>query len=38
MQAIKFWKTIAMDSPNLLEKLIDVLEEHQIKYCVIGGQ
>ncbi|MGB9596762.1 MAG: nucleotidyl transferase AbiEii/AbiGii toxin family protein, partial [Candidatus Poribacteria bacterium] len=31
-------KTIAMDSTNLLEKLIDVLEKHQIKYCIIGGQ
>lgn len=38
MQALTIWKTIIMDVPNLLEKLIDVLERHQIKYCVIGGQ
>ena len=38
MQALTFWKTIAMDQTNLLEQLISMLAEHEIQYCVIGGQ
>jgi hypothetical protein len=38
MQALTFWKTVTMDQANLLESLIALLEEHEIQYCVIGGQ
>ncbi len=38
MQALDFWKTIAMDHSNLLENLIAFLREHEIQFCVIGGQ
>jgi hypothetical protein len=38
MQALAFWKAVAMDRANFLEGLIALLEEHQIHYCVIGGQ
>jgi hypothetical protein len=38
MQALTFWKTITMDQANLLGNLVDLLEEHGIHYCVIGGQ
>src|SRR6185503_2723040 len=38
MRALNFWKTITMDQENLLESLIALLEEHEIRYCVIGGQ
>ena len=38
MQALTFWKTIAMDRSNLLESLISLLHEQGIRYCVIGGQ
>ena len=38
MQALEFWKTVTSDRANLLERLIALLEEHDIKYCVIGGQ
>lgn len=38
MQALTFWKTITMDHSNLLESLIELLKEHEIKFCVIGGQ
>lgn len=38
MRAIDFWKTITVDTTNLLERLITLLEEHLIRYCVIGGQ
>ncbi len=38
MQALTFWKTITMDTSNLLETLIDFLTEREIRFCVIGGQ
>ncbi len=38
MQALAFWKAVAHDQSNFLESLIALLEEHQIRYCVIGGQ
>lgn len=38
MQALEFWKTITVDKSNLLERLIALLNEHAIRYCVIGGQ
>ena len=38
MQALAFWKAVAMDQANFLEGLIGLLNEHQIRYCVIGGQ
>jgi hypothetical protein len=38
MQALAFWKAVAMDKSNFLEGLIDLLAEHHIRYCVIGGQ
>ena len=38
MQALTFWKTITMDYSDLLEKLIALLAENDVRYCVIGGQ
>jgi hypothetical protein len=38
MEALTFWKTITMDQTNYLERLIALLEEHGVRYCVIGGQ
>jgi hypothetical protein len=38
MQALAFWKAVAMDKSNFLESLIGLLAEHKIRYCVIGGQ
>ena len=38
MRALTFWKAIVMDQANLLERLIALLTEHQIRYCAIGGQ
>jgi len=38
MKALAFWKAVAMDKSNFLEGLIALLTEHQIRYCVIGGQ
>jgi hypothetical protein len=38
MQALAFWKAVAMDRTNFLENLIALLAEHNVRYCVIGGQ
>lgn len=38
MQALTFWKAVTEDHSNLLDQLITLLEEQQIRYCVIGGQ
>jgi hypothetical protein len=38
MQAHAFWKIVTMDEANLLGRLISLLDENKIQYCVIGGQ
>ncbi|MBI5651782.1 MAG: hypothetical protein HZC40_15265 [Chloroflexi bacterium] len=38
MQALTFWKTITVDKSNLLERLLALLDENAIRFCVIGGQ
>ena len=38
MHALDFWKTVTMDHSRFLETLIALLAEHDIAYCVIGGQ
>jgi hypothetical protein len=40
MRAAAFWKAVTLDhsNSNFLESLIALLEEHGIRYCVIGGQ
>ncbi len=38
MQALAFWKTIIVDQSNFLDKLVALLNERKIFYCVIGGQ
>lgn len=38
MQALAFWKAVAMDESNLLERFVGLLEEHGLRYCVIEGQ
>ncbi len=38
MQALTFWKTVTVDQSNLLERVFALVDEHHIRYCVIGGQ
>lgn len=38
MKALSFWKAVTLDKSNLLDEVFAVLEEHGIRYCVIGGQ
>ena len=38
MQSLILWKIIANDYSNLFENLIGFLKEHDIRFCLIGGQ
>lgn len=38
MKALEFWKALTVDHSNLLERMVALLEEHGIHYCLIGGQ
>jgi hypothetical protein len=38
MRALTFWKTVTMDQSNRLERLISLLDDHSIQYCVTEGQ
>ena len=37
MGALAFWKAVVSDRSNFLERIIAMLEENGIRYCVIGG-
>ncbi|MCS6826406.1 MAG: nucleotidyl transferase AbiEii/AbiGii toxin family protein [Caldilinea sp.] len=38
MHLLTYWQTVTIDRSNFLQRLISLLTEHQIHYCVIGGQ
>ncbi|MFN3981076.1 MAG: nucleotidyl transferase AbiEii/AbiGii toxin family protein [Caldilinea sp.] len=38
MQALAYWKAVTMDRAEFLERLVALLTEQNIHYCVIGGQ
>jgi hypothetical protein len=38
MRAITFWKTITVDRTDFLDRLLALLTDHRIRFCVIGGQ
>ena len=38
MKASTFWKTVIADRSDFLERLIALLEQQGVQYCVIGGQ
>lgn len=38
MKARAFWKTVTVDDANLLDRLISLLKDEGVQYCVIGGQ
>jgi len=38
VQALAFWKTVTADRAGFLERLLDVLADAGVRYCVIGGQ
>jgi len=38
MQALAFWKAVTVDHADFLGTLISLLDQLDVKYCVIGGQ
>jgi hypothetical protein len=38
MKAFAFWKRVTVDEANLLDRLVSLLREEAVSYCVIGGQ
>lgn len=38
MRAEAFWKVVVADQVDFLDHLIALLAEHEIRYCLIGGQ
>lgn len=37
MRARAFWKTVTADRTDFLDRLIALLMEHGVRYCVVGG-
>lgn len=38
MLAREFWKAVTVDEGGLLDRFVRVLEDHGIRYCLVGGQ
>ena len=38
MRARAFWKAVTLDRADFLDRLVALLAEHGIRYCVVGGQ
>lgn len=38
MQAHAFWKTVVADRTDFLGRVIGLLDDHGVGYCIIGGQ
>lgn len=38
MRAQTFWRTVTADGTDFLGRLIALLRDHGIRYCVVGGQ
>lgn len=38
MEPRVFWKTVTVDRSEFLDRLLAVLGEHRIRYCIVGGQ
>jgi len=38
MQARAFWKAVTVDRSNMLERFVDLLTAHDVRFCLIGGQ
>jgi len=38
MKASAYWKTVTRDLTDLLDRFLAALEQHSIRFCVVGGQ
>ena len=37
MHALQFWKAVTMDRSDFLERILALLAENGIRYCLVGG-
>lgn len=38
MLAREYWKAVTVDRSDLLDRLLTLLRDHRVRFCVIGGQ
>ncbi len=38
MRALAFWKTVTVDRTDFLDRIVALLADHGVRYCVVGGQ
>jgi hypothetical protein len=38
MQSRAFWKAVTVDRSNMLERFVELLTTHDVRFCLIGGQ
>ncbi len=38
MRARAYWRAVTVDEPGLLDRLLAILAQHGLRYCVIGDQ
>jgi hypothetical protein len=38
MRALTFWRTVVADETGFLGRIMQLLDEHEIRHCVLGGQ
>lgn len=38
MRARAFWKAVTVDGTDFLDRLLGLLRDHGIRFCVVGGQ
>ena len=37
MRALEIWKVVTVDKSGFLDRMVGLLGEHWIRYCVVGG-
>ncbi len=38
MRALQYWKSVVRDEADFLGTLVQLLTEHRVRFCIIGGQ
>ena len=36
-EALEIWKVVTVDKSGFLDRMVGLLGEHWIRYCVVGG-
>src|SRR5438105_2845956 len=37
MKALSFWKAVAVDRTDFLNRIVDLLRDERLRFCVVGG-